>query len=128
MTYEEQLQTSEWKELTHRIKTRDEHSCQLCFNKNNLQVHHKAYISGRMAWEYEDNYLITLCDGCHSKVHGQKPDHESYDRGEPYESEFYQDKWREIRRGVDGIIGLTKAIAKKEFEAAQKKKEEEGNG
>lgn len=34
-----------------------------------LNVHHKFYIDGRNAWEYEDDALITLCPSCHQKVH-----------------------------------------------------------
>lgn len=30
-----------------------------------LHVHHKQYIKGLKAWEYEDRYLVTLCDRCH---------------------------------------------------------------
>lgn len=36
---------------------------------NLLNVHHKHYILGRFAWEYEDNELVTLCQSCHEKVH-----------------------------------------------------------
>lgn len=38
-----------------------------------LQVHHKHYIIGRKAWEYEDEVLVTLCQDCHSKVHKYLP-------------------------------------------------------
>ena len=34
-----------------------------------LAVHHKRYIVGRNAWEYDDDDLVTLCQDCHSKVH-----------------------------------------------------------
>lgn len=34
-----------------------------------LTVHHKRYILGKQAWEYEDDGLVTLCQHCHSKVH-----------------------------------------------------------
>ena len=34
-----------------------------------LNVHHKFYVLGRNAWEYEDSSLITLCDKCHSQIH-----------------------------------------------------------
>ena len=30
-----------------------------------LNIHHKYYIDGNMAWEYEDDCLITLCANCH---------------------------------------------------------------
>lgn len=34
-----------------------------------LAVHHKRYIVGKNAWEYDDEDLVTLCQDCHSKVH-----------------------------------------------------------
>ncbi|WP_165157407.1 HNH endonuclease [Parabacteroides sp. ZJ-118] len=34
-----------------------------------LDVHHKAYIVNRKAWEYEDDNLMTLCRACHEKEH-----------------------------------------------------------
>ena len=34
-----------------------------------LTVHHKRYIVGKKAWEYEDEDLVTLCQRCHSKIH-----------------------------------------------------------
>ena len=48
--------------------------CQSCMSGHNLQVHHKKYIPGRMAWEYftlwEKSHLITLCRKCHAAEHG----------------------------------------------------------
>ena len=34
-----------------------------------LNVHHKYYLAGSMAWEYSDSVLITLCDRCHMQTH-----------------------------------------------------------
>lgn len=34
-----------------------------------LNVHHKYYIKGHKAWEYEDDALVTLCAECHSFKH-----------------------------------------------------------
>jgi 5-methylcytosine-specific restriction endonuclease McrA len=34
-----------------------------------LQVHHKYYKMGKMAWEYENEILETMCAPCHKKVH-----------------------------------------------------------
>ena len=34
-----------------------------------LQVHHKRYYTGMLAWEYDDSDLVTLCQECHSKIH-----------------------------------------------------------
>ena len=38
-----------------------------------LQVHHKQYFTGLLAWEYNHNDLVTLCNECHLKVHKYLP-------------------------------------------------------
>jgi len=35
-----------------------------------LQVHHKAYLSGKLPWEYPYDLCETLCKGCHAGEHG----------------------------------------------------------
>lgn len=72
MTYQEQLLTDEWKLRRQEIIDRDFGICQQCMSSKNLNVHHLTYIDGRMAWEYEDFYLITLCGECHKKTHEDK--------------------------------------------------------
>ncbi|RYZ89028.1 MAG: hypothetical protein EOP04_07935 [Proteobacteria bacterium] len=36
-----------------------------------LQVHHKRYIFGREAWDYDGKFLETLCKTCHLQFHKQ---------------------------------------------------------
>jgi len=69
MTYAEQLQDERWIEKREEIKTRDFGMCQNCMSCRNLNVHHKKYVKGLMAWEYPDWFLITLCQRCHEKEH-----------------------------------------------------------
>jgi 5-methylcytosine-specific restriction endonuclease McrA len=70
--YSKQLETKEWYSKRFEILERDRNTCQQCGCKKNLHVHHKWYEKGRMAWEYENDALITLCKPCHEKVHGRK--------------------------------------------------------
>lgn len=73
MTYEEQLLTPQWAAKRLEIIRRDWEMCTHCMSTKNLQVHHKRYIPGRMAWEYHgwDSFdLITLCEKCHAEEHG----------------------------------------------------------
>lgn len=35
----------------------------------NLHIHHTYYQIGKLAWEYPDNALITLCWQCHESLH-----------------------------------------------------------
>jgi 5-methylcytosine-specific restriction endonuclease McrA len=34
-----------------------------------LNVHHKKYLPNRMAWDYTDDYLMTVCRECHEEIH-----------------------------------------------------------
>lgn len=70
MTYREQLLHPNWQRKRLEIMQRDEFTCQCCYDKETtLHVHHKQYVKGRLAWEYPNNELVTLCEGCHSVMH-----------------------------------------------------------
>lgn len=69
MTYDEQLKDERWLSLRHVIMCRDLHMCTKCGKKKNLQVHHKQYRPGKMAWEYDPSDLTTLCRLCHMAEH-----------------------------------------------------------
>lgn len=71
MSYKENLGKQEWKEKRLFVLKRDNFVCQKCHSKSEkLHVHHKIYIKSRKPWQYNDKDLITLCDTCHSWVHG----------------------------------------------------------
>lgn len=67
----------EWKEKREKILQRDGYKCRICGSTDNLQVHHKQYhfnkVTNRkcLPWEYDDKYLVTLCDSCHSRGHAK---------------------------------------------------------
>jgi 5-methylcytosine-specific restriction endonuclease McrA len=69
MNYKEQLLSIEWKNKRLIILKRDNFSCVCCGSLNDLQVHHKKYIKGRMAWDYPNSILITVCGECHLFIH-----------------------------------------------------------
>jgi len=72
MTYFEQLRSPHWQRRRLEIMSRDEFTCQGCYDQEStLNVHHKHYIKGRMAWEYGDDELVTLCEACHEDMHEQ---------------------------------------------------------
>ena len=72
MDYKEQLKNQLWLNKKAEILKRDNYRCANCGNIVNLQVHHKRYISGRMAWEYDNDDLITLCRNCHYSTHSEE--------------------------------------------------------
>lgn len=73
MTYEQQLKTKEWYYVRDRVLQRDMHMCVKCgagkFSVAELNVHHKYYEKGKMAWQYPDEALVTLCGKCHKAFH-----------------------------------------------------------
>lgn len=72
MSYFEQLRSPNWQRRRLEIMSRDEFRCQVCYdNESTLNVHHKHYTKGRMAWEYGDDELVTLCEECHEDMHAK---------------------------------------------------------
>lgn len=71
MKYKDQLITKQWRDKAKEIRERDSCRCYMCHNNcGKLDVHHIRYINdGRMAWEYKNCYLITLCSDCHELIH-----------------------------------------------------------
>lgn len=74
MDYKDQLKTSAWLRKKYEILARDNFVCSKCLADNfesQLEVHHIAYKKGKMAWEYPDYFLVTLCRECHQKEHDE---------------------------------------------------------
>lgn len=73
MDYAEQLKCPEWEERREQILYRDNYKCVTCGSAKSLHVHHKKYDKRLLAWEYDGDYLETLCSVCHDKVHKENP-------------------------------------------------------
>lgn len=73
MKYNEQLRDGRWLQKKSEILSRDKYKCCRCGSTSNLNVHHKYYLSGKMAWEYPSDALITLCETCHQATHDITP-------------------------------------------------------
>lgn len=64
--YLDLLKDPRWQKMRLKIFERDNWKCQYCGSTNKtLHVHHKLYKKGCNPWEYEDTFLITLCEKCH---------------------------------------------------------------
>lgn len=63
MTYQEYLQSPEWKALRRRAIDRDGGRCRLCNSNKRLEVHHRTYT--RFLGEEPIENLTTLCYRCH---------------------------------------------------------------
>lgn len=70
MTYREQLLSPFWQRKRLEMLEAAGWECSNCGdNASTLHVHHKRYVKGRMAWEYEPHELSVLCDACHQDEH-----------------------------------------------------------
>ncbi len=77
MTYAEKLKNPLWQRKRLEVMNRDEFRCCNCYdNTKTLHVHHLDYISGREPWEYDNDYLMTLCHECHQEIAERRPDFE----------------------------------------------------
>lgn len=66
MTYSEKLRDPRWQKKRLEILQRDNFTCKLCSdNTTELHVHHAAYKKGLDPWEYQDEWLHTVCSRCH---------------------------------------------------------------
>lgn len=70
LSYDNQLKTKEWKDKRVHIFKLKGHKCSICGVTHNHQIHHLRYISGHLAWEYDDKDLIVVCKQCHQRIHG----------------------------------------------------------
>lgn len=69
MTYKNQLADPRWIAKREEILERDGFACRICFSTKNLHVHHISYADS--LWEIPNESLITLCNTCHRKEHGE---------------------------------------------------------
>lgn len=66
MPYGEYLQTDHWKRKREKVLQLDEYKCRLCSSENQLEVHHRSYLSIGME---KPTDLLTLCGECHDVFH-----------------------------------------------------------
>ncbi len=69
MNYSDALKDPRWQKRRLQILERDGWACQRCLAEHlTLHVHHRVYARGAQPWEYPDEDLVTLCEGCHERV------------------------------------------------------------
>lgn len=74
-SYQYLLSQPEWQSKRKAILTRDGNRCRNCGSIEHLEVHHRQYHVNKAdnqkiaPWNYDDQYLITLCDTCHRLGH-----------------------------------------------------------
>lgn len=70
LSYAEQLKHPNWQRKRLEVMERAGFKCEACGDKDTmLNVHHKQYVKGRKAWEYDANELTCFCETCHKEKH-----------------------------------------------------------
>ena len=73
--FKEQIKDPRWQRRRLEIMQRDDFKCQICGGGDKtLNVHHLYYDKNKDYWDYTDEGLITLCEDCHEKEHGEYKD------------------------------------------------------
>lgn len=69
-SYVEALKSPKWQRKRLEVMQRDNFTCVRCQDtETTLNVHHKEYHRNKKPWEYEAEFLETLCETCHKKEH-----------------------------------------------------------
>lgn len=72
MKYFEKLKDPRWQRKRLEIFQRDDFTCQSCGSKNKtLHAHHLCYFKGHDPWDYDNFFIITLCEDCHEIFHNE---------------------------------------------------------
>jgi len=78
-TYAEKLKDPRWQRRRLEILNRSDFTCEDpgCGTKTEtLHVHHLDYLPNAEPWEYPDEYLMVLCESCHTTVSEYRPIYE----------------------------------------------------
>lgn len=69
-TYAEKLKSPKWQKKRLDILNLKGFKCEKCGDEENqIQVHHRFYITGREPWEYDNDVFQVLCEKCHEASH-----------------------------------------------------------
>jgi hypothetical protein len=69
--YSGRLQSPEWLRKRDLVLKRDGGVCRGCLSRPATQVHHLTYANFGREFAFE---LISLCDGCHNRIHATQSD------------------------------------------------------
>lgn len=90
------LKDPRWQAKRLEILDRDNNTCSVCGCDDNLQVHHRVY-EDIAPWEYKDEDLVTMCDGCHKDQHREHGNiYRSYVKSFDFMSEYIDDETGDI--------------------------------
>jgi hypothetical protein len=101
-TYAEKLKDPRWQKKRLEILSRDEFSCQKCYDtENTLHVHHKRYNNEyKDPWEYPNELLVTLCESCHAEESAAMKEALKY-LCDVFQERFFSDEILMIIKGLE---------------------------
>ena len=69
LSYYEQLQHPHWIKKKQELLERDGWCCTICGSDlRKLEIHHLCYLPDLLAWEYDDELMVTVCCKCHTEL------------------------------------------------------------
>jgi 5-methylcytosine-specific restriction endonuclease McrA len=69
LSYREQMTHPLWIKKRNEILQRDGYACRICGSiLHKLEVHHLCYFPDLLAWEYDDELIITVCGKHHTQL------------------------------------------------------------
>ena len=118
-SYQDYLQSSEWKILSRLARERDGYKCRICNSDNQLNVHHRVYPDKLGTEPLSD--LITLCSDCHDLYHTKENNINSETGKRCYSCNSREIKLYEIYSDMSGDILLcgacqTETVIQQELE------------
>lgn len=107
-----------WPSIRRKIIKRDGYRCKICSREENLTVHHilptsLCLHSSEMDYLRSSFNLVTLCEGCHAKLHSRKIIRPEYLKDRTYLAELIK-KENEKNARKEGIAVLEKAVVNRE--------------
>ena len=67
--YSELLKDPRWQKKRLEIFNRDKFRCRTCSSDvKTLNVHHLIYLRNTEPWDYPNELLFTVCEGCHKLI------------------------------------------------------------
>lgn len=80
MTYQEQISSPKWQRKRLEILNLSGFKCEKCnCEEKQLHVHHRFYLKGRKAWEYDNDVFQVLCHSCHENEHKKEDNNKKFD-------------------------------------------------
>lgn len=124
-SYDEYMDSEEWKQIRNRILARDGYRCRMCGTGKQLRVHHIRYPD--IYGSESDEDLITVCDSCHQRVHGADIQRKREAVEERKKTEWHMRRWANKTKRRDFLYGGLENMCVLRYLQDSKKDYEEEN-